>query len=283
MEKHLSPIIKPDALRALKQTTDFTLIDVRTGSNALALYENDHLEGALFVDLEHQLAEKSDNAANGGRHPLPSVAQFSSVLTQLGIGNDSHVIVYDDKNGANAAARFWWMLRAVGHQKVQVIDGGMQAAVKAGFPTRDKKEEITPKTPYKADAWHLPLVDLKTVEKATHDDNLLIIDVRDKARYEGRVEPIDLIAGHIPNATNVPFSENLDADGFYLAPSVLKAKYEAAFGDKASNQVIVHCGSGVTACHTLLAVAYAGMDIPNVYMGSWSEWSRNDLPIATEL
>lgn len=283
MEKKLSPIIKPADLMILKQTTDITLIDVRTGPNALEMYQNNHLDGALFVDLEHQLAHKSDNAANGGRHPLPSVAQFSSVLMQLGIENNSHVIVYDDKNGANAAARFWWMLRAVGHEKVQVIDGGMQATVKAGFPTSDKKEVITPKMPYKADAWVLPLVDLETVENATHNDNLLIIDVRDKARYEGHVEPIDLIAGHIPNAVNVPFSENLDADGFYLDPSVLKAKYAAVFDNKASNQVIVHCGSGVTACHTLLAVAYAGMEIPNLYMGSWSEWSRNDLPIATEL
>ena len=283
MEKYLSPIIKPDALMVLKQTTDIALIDVRTGENALTLYENAHLQGALFVDLERQLAEKGDNAANGGRHPLPSVDQFTSVLTQLGIETNSHVIVYDDKNGANAAARFWWMLRAIGHQKVQVIDGGMQAAVKAGFSTSDKKEVVWPKTPYKTDAWVLPLVDLETVEKATHDENSLIIDVRDKARYEGRVEPIDLIAGHIPNAVNVPFSENLDADGFYLDPSVLKAKYEAIFGNKASNQVIVHCGSGVTACHTLLAVAYAGMEMPNLYMGSWSEWSRNDLPIATEL
>ncbi len=282
MEKHLSPLIKPEVLRTLKQT-DITLIDVRTGPNALETYENGHLEGALFVDLEHQLAQKSDNAANGGRHPLPSIAQFSSVLTQLGIDENSHVIVYDDKNGANAAARFWWMLRAVGHQKVQVIDGGMQAAVKAGFPTSDKRELITPKTAYKAIMWLLPLVDLETVEKATHDDNLLIIDVRDKARYEGHVEPIDLIAGHIPNAANVPFSENLDADGFYLAPSILKAKYEAVFDGKASEQVIVHCGSGVTACHTLLAVAYAGMEMPNLYVGSWSEWSRNDLPIATEI
>ena len=283
MEKYLSPIIKPDALMVLKQTTDIALIDVRTGENALTLYENAHLQGALFVDLERQLAEKGDNAANGGRHPLPSVDQFTSVLTQLGIETNSHVIVYDDKNGANAAARFWWMLRAIGHQKVQVIDGGMQAAVKAGFSTSDKKEVVWPKTPYKTDAWVLPLVDLETVEKTTHDENSLIIDVRDKARYEGRVEPIDLIAGHIPNAVNVPFSENLDADGFYLDPSVLKAKYEAIFGNKASNQVIVHCGSGVTACHTLLAVAYAGMEMPNLYMGSWSEWSRNDLPIATEL
>ncbi len=283
MEKKLPPIIKLDALVSLQKTTDVTLVDVRTGSNALEMYQNNHLKGALFVDLEHQLACKSDNAANGGRHPLPSVEQFILILNQLGIGENSHVIVYDDKNGANAAARFWWMLRAVGHEKVQVIDGGMQAAIKAGFPTSGKKEVITSKMPYKADAWVLPLVDLETVEKATHNDILLIIDVRDKARYEGHIEPIDLIAGHIPNAVNVPFSENLDADGFYLDPSVLKAKYEAAFGNKVSNQVIVHCGSGVTACHTLLAVAYAGMEIPNLYMGSWSEWSRNDLPIATEL
>jgi thiosulfate/3-mercaptopyruvate sulfurtransferase len=278
MNQKPSPIIHPNALFNIQK---YILIDVRTGANAQDTYEKAHLKGALWVDLELQLATKSDNAANGGRHPLPSVEKFSHVLTELGITNDSWVVVYDDKNGSNAAARFWWMLKAVGHQKAQVLDGGMDAAIKAGFPTNDKKETPQIQHPYKADKWILPLKNLEAVEHATHDDNFLIIDVRSKERFDGLVEPIDLIAGHIPNATNIPFTDNLNTDGFFLPPSVLKAKYEAAFNKKSSENVIVHCGSGVTACHTLLALDYAGIEIPSLYVGSWGEWSRNDLPMVT--
>jgi thiosulfate/3-mercaptopyruvate sulfurtransferase len=281
MTKKNAPIIKPENLLALKKTSEFVLIDVRTGANAKAQYEKEHLEGALFVDLENELATKSENAANGGRHPLPSVEKFTDILTQLGIASESTVIVYDDKNAANAAARFWWMLKALGHQHVQVIDGGLQAAVASGFPISSDKEIPVLKKPYKASAWLLPLVDLETVKKATLDETFTIVDVRDKARFEGKTEPIDLIAGHIPNAINIPFTDNLDADGFYLHPSVLKAHFDTFFSTQPSKNIIVHCGSGVTACHTLLALDYSGFEIPNLYVGSWSEWSRNDLPMIT--
>ena len=281
MIQKTSPVIKPNDLLALKESSTLVIVDVRTGANALENYQKEHLEGAVFVDLENMLATKSKNAANGGRHPLPSVEKFTEVLTHLGITPESNVIVYDDKNGANAAARFWWMLRAIGHNNVQVIDGGFQAAVKYGFPVSAKKEMISIKNPYVADNWLLPLVDLEAVEKATHDEDFLIVDVRDQVRFDGITEPIDLIAGHIPNAINVPFTNNLDAEGFYLGPSVLKAQYEAFFNNKPSENIIVHCGSGVTACHTLLALDYAGFDMPNLFVGSWSEWSRNDLPMIT--
>ena len=281
MIQKTSPVIKPENLLAVKGSFTLVIVDVRTGAHAFENYEKEHLEGALFVDLENMLATKSENAANGGRHPLPSVEKFTEVLTHLGITPESNVIVYDDKNGANAAARFWWMLRAIGHNNVQVIDGGFQAAVKYGFPVSAKKEMISIKNPYVADNWLLPLVDLEAVEKATHDEDFLIVDVRDQVRFDGITEPIDLIAGHIPNAINVPFTNNLDAEGFYLGPSVLKAQYEAFFNNKPSENIIVHCGSGVTACHTLLALDYAGFDMPNLFVGSWSEWSRNDLPMIT--
>ena len=279
MKKDPSPIIKPADLIALKQTTKLIFVDVRTGLNAYENYAKTHLKGALFVDLETQLATKSADAADGGRHPLPSVEKFVEVLTELGVSNDSHVVTYDDKNGSNAAARFWWMLKAVGHTKIQVIDGGLQAAIAAGFPIGSNEEKPLTSTPYKAEKWVLPLVTIDEVEKATHDDKMLIIDVRDKARFDGLTEPIDLIAGHIPNAVNVPFGGNLGENGFYEDPSVLKAKYSEILENRAINEVIVHCGSGVTACHTLLAMAHAGMEIPQLYVGSWGEWSRNDLPM----
>jgi thiosulfate/3-mercaptopyruvate sulfurtransferase len=213
---------------------------------------------------------------------LPDAARFSKLLVNLGISPDSHVVVYDDKNGANAAARFWWMMKAVGHEKIQVLDGGMDAAIQAGFPVSSEVEKIPAKGSYKVGQWKLPLSDISEIDKVSKDKNYLIIDVRENERYRGEKEPIDLVAGHIPGAVNIPFASNLDSKGFFLSPVELKAKYEKALEGKSAENVIVHCGSGVTACHTLLALAHAGMEIPKLYVGSWSEWSRNGREIATE-
>lgn len=171
------------------------------------------------------------------------------------------------------------MLKSAGHEKVQVIDGGIDAAVKAGFPASDKQE--TPKRgEYKFDKWNLPISGLAEVDKASNDENFLIIDVRETPRYNGETEPFDKIAGHIPNAKNIPFAENLDAEGFFLPPEKLCEKYEKELESFPTEKIIVHCGSGVTACHTLLALDYAGLKIPKLYVGSWSEWSSNNRPIA---
>lgn len=129
----------------------------------------------------------------------------------------------------------------------------------------------------------MPTADIAEVDEATHDAQCLIIDVRETGRYNGEFEPIDLIAGHIPNAVNIPFSSNLDTEGSFLSPSELREKYEKALKNRKVEQVIVHCGSGVTACHTLLAMAYAGMEIPKLYVGSWSEWSRSGRPLITKM
>jgi thiosulfate/3-mercaptopyruvate sulfurtransferase len=288
MSSKISPIIKPEELLVLKQSPNFVLIDARAG--VLEKHPNGHLEGAQPVDLNSQMADIKPNAADGGRHPLPSLAQFAQLLTALGITPLSKIVVYDDKNGANAAARFWWMLKSIGHPHVQILDGGMDAAIAKGYPLsisrisdvgfRSDKSDIRNLT--SEIEWLLPMADISEVEKATHDDNHLIIDVREEGRYKGEFEPLDLIAGHIPNAVNIPFSSNLDSDGFFLSPSELREKYEKALAEKKPENVIVHCGSGVTACHTLLAMDYAGMDIPKLYVGSWSEWSRNDCEMVTK-
>lgn len=269
----LPPIIHPAALASLKANNDIIIIDASAGSKAR--YVEQHLAGALFADVNEDLANIGD-FAKGGRHPLPDVKQFAQVLQKFGISKNSHVIVYDDKNGGNAAARLWWMLRAIGHEKVQVIDGGFQAALKAGFPTTNKVE--TPRTAdaYEADAWTLPLSDMAEVEAVAKTAGHLVIDVRDANRYAGLTEPIDTLAGHIPGAVNIPFTENLDAEGFFLPPEKLKAKYSKALANIKSENVIVHCGSGITACHTLLALDYAGLPMAKLYVGSWSEWSRNN-------
>ena len=275
MQPKFPPLIPAAELLQLANSPDLVLIDATNGKNARENYAQKHLAGALFVDLDSQLADIKADVSQGGRHPLPTLAQFSETLGKLGIRPQSQVVVYDDKSGANAAARFWWMLLAIGHSKVQVLDGGIQAAERVGFPMRSSIEQPKEGLPYPIHAWQLPQADMAEVEQVSQNPDYLVIDVRDHDRYLGLVEPIDLIAGHIPGAINIPFSENLDADGLFKSPAELKAKYLEAFAERSTDQLIVHCGSGVTACHTLLAVAQAGLEIPKLYVGSWSEWSRN--------
>lgn len=276
MSTKLSPLITAQELIA---NSKIILVDARAGANTFENYQKEHLKGARFVDLNRDLATIPDNPANGGRHPLPSPEDFSKTLSSLGILPSDHVVVYDDKNGSNFAARFWWMMRSVGHEKIQVLNGGYQAAIQAGFPTNPGIETFE-KTTYPSQEWKLPLADIEEVEKARKNDQNIVIDVRDKNRFDGLVEPLDLIAGHIPGAVNVPLTENLNEEGLFKSANELAEKYKAVIGDKTSENTIVHCGSGVTACHTLLAMDYAGIPIPKLYVGSWSEWSRNDREMA---
>ncbi len=279
MKQKISPIIKPEELISLRQAEDIVLIDASAGKVSQERYKQQHLDGAQYVDLDTQLANVGPDAAKGGRHPLPLPEQFSKTLSKLGISADSHVVVYDDKNGANAASRFWWMLRSAGHEHVQVLDGGFDAAVKAGFPVN--ADTVIPAKPgsYLFEKWLLPLADMDEVETLRFDKDHIVVDVRDQVRYDGIKEPIDLIAGHIPGAVNIPFFSNLDATGSFLSAQELNKKYTEAFKGIDPENIIVHCGSGVTACHTLLALDQAGIEIPKLYVGSWSEWSRNDKPI----
>ncbi|MFO7822429.1 MAG: sulfurtransferase [Cyclobacterium sp.] len=273
-----APLISAEELLNLMGDPNLVLIDASFDREK---YLSGHLKGALHVDLNQQLSHIREDASAGGRHPLPEPDAFGKTLGALGIGLESHVVVYDDKNGGMSAARFWWMLKALGHDKVQVLDGGKAAAEKAGLPTCHQNESPKPTAPYPAKDWQLPLADMEEVEKATKNNNKMVIDVRETNRYRGISEPIDLVAGHIPGAVNIPFSENLDESGKFLPAEVLKKKYETLL-EKSADRTIIHCGSGVTACHTLLALAHAGMEIPKLYVGSWSEWSRNNRPMATE-
>jgi thiosulfate/3-mercaptopyruvate sulfurtransferase len=273
-----TPLISVAELVAIKGQPNLIICDASAGPNARANYEALHLEGAIYVDPETQLATPAD-ASKGGRHPLPTLEKFSSVLGSLGITPATHVVIYDDKQAGNAAARFWWMLKAIGHEKVQVLNGGLQSAKAAGYPMSSTKEKVTPKSPYPAKEWKLPMVDLEEVKIASEKGDQIIVDVRSSERFDGITEPIDLIAGHIPNAVNIPFATNLNTRGEYLSPTELKEKYKKTFEGKNADQIIVHCGSGITACHTLLAMNAAGLEIPKLYVGSWSEWSRNELPM----
>lgn len=282
MSQNWSPIISPETLIQLKKSSEIILVDARAGVNMEDNYKKEHLKNARYVDLNRDLTTADYNPANGGRHPLPSIEKFSKILSKLGITPESHVIIYDDKSGSNAASRFWWMLKAVGHEKVQVLNGGYQAAIHKGFPLSYQAEKFDITERYPVSEWQLSLANINDVDKARNNPENIVIDVRDKNRFDGITEPIDLIAGHITGAINVPFSENLDENGFYLSAEKLAEKYTKILGSVKPENVIVHCGSGVTACHTLLAMDYAGIPIPHLYVGSWSEWSRSNKPMVTK-
>lgn len=275
MTQTIFPLIQATELAALSKSKNILIVDASNGKDAFENYQRQHLDKALFADLNTDLADIKENVTEGGRHPLPTLSQFSETLSRIGISKETHVVVYDDKNGANAAARFWWMLKAIGHEKVQILDGGFQEAVNSGFPVNANKVVPNKSAPYVIQGWQLPVATMDEVEKAARDQDHIVIDVRDPERYLGEKEPIDLIAGHIPGAINIPFTENLNDKGLFLSPKELNQKYLNAFDGIPTDNIIVHCGSGVTACHTLLAIAAAGLDIPKLYVGSWSEWSRN--------
>ncbi|SHG29578.1 sulfurtransferase [Chryseobacterium sp. OV279] len=270
----MSPIISSSELKNLS-AENLIILDARVGKDIHQTYLEKHIKGARFIDLDKDLAEIGEDAAFGGRHPLPDITKFAQTLSNLGVSEDSHVVIYDDKNGANAAARAWWMLKSFGFKNVQVLDGGVQAAEKSGLEFSSGEESFEKSSVVKRESWLLPVKALEGVENELLSHSSTVVDVRDAYRYNGESEPIDLVAGHIPGAINIPFSENLDENGNFLKPEVLKQKYTEFLKDKPQH-LIIHCGSGVTACHTILALNYAGFPIPDLYVGSWSEWSRRE-------
>lgn len=277
----MSPIIEITDPRLFDPQT--VIIDARGGPDAYQRYLNGHLPNAIFASLDDDLAAHPDDPAYGGRHPLPSPADFAATLTRWGITPQTFVVVYDDKSAAMGGARLWWMLKAIGHTNVQVLNGGLQAAINAAISLNtDAVQPTAASQPYTTAAEYKGTVNIDEAGKAALSDDKVVIDVRENARYLGRTEPIDLVAGHIPGAVNLFYAENLDAEGKYRSPRELAALYTNAIGNTKPRDVIVHCGSGVTACHTLLGMAYAGIEGPKLYVGSWSEWSRRDLPIGTE-
>jgi thiosulfate/3-mercaptopyruvate sulfurtransferase len=271
-------ILSAEALRG--DFDSFILLDARPGPDA---YAKGHLPNARHADLNLHLSRASEadfDPAMGGRHPLPSLKAWSKQLGAWGIGADSRVVIYDDQSGANAAARAWWMLRAIGHESVQVLDGGLQAALAAGLKLTTEKSQVQPRGDYFAPRWLSTVAEMDIVEKLAQHQEWKVLDVRASVRYRGETEPIDPIAGHIPGALNVPFAENLKADGSFKSIHELQSLYEAFLGETRTDHLVVHCGSGVTACHTLLALEHAGFRGAALYVGSWSEWCRNEKPLA---
>lgn len=283
MKLILKPIVTLEEFLHLPNNAEYILIDVRSGQNGAINYNQEHIDKAIYVNLETDLSDIQEDTSNGGRHPLPPLHQFSHLLGTLGITPKSHVIVYDDTTGGNGAARFWWMLRSLGHKKVQVLDGGFPYAQRCGAPMSTSPTLPIGCEDYPITQWKLPMVMIDQVEADSLNSEKVIVDVRTHERYIGLTEPIDLVAGHIPNAINIPYTTNLTPEGVFLSKRELKAKYKKLFFHHTKDNITFHCGSGVTACHSLLAIDYAGLPIPNLYVGSWSEWYKNGKTVVTNL
>lgn len=239
--------------------------DLTDPEKGRATYEAGHIPGAVFVDVDKDLA---GSPGLSGRHPLPDPSDFSATLGRLGISPDTHVVAYDDVAG-RIAARLWWMLRSIGHDRVQVIDGGYRAWVEAGHDV--ESGTVTPEpTIYPVPKEFTGVVTYDQLNGRT------VVDARAPERYRGEVEPVDPKSGHIPGAVNIPTAENLSEDDRFRPPSELAGLY-----DGLPARPVMSCGSGVTACHDALAMVAAGLDMPDIYVGSFSEWSRRDLPVAT--
>ncbi len=268
-----SPLISVKDFFSIMNEKEIVIIDASNGKGSKERFFVEHITNAIHVDLETQLSTPTEDASVGGRHPLPSEEKFAKVLSSLGVSPGSKVIIYDDNNGGIASARFWWMLIAFGHEKVQVLNGGFKKAKEFDVPLSSAVSEVNP-TNYPVRNWNLPTVTFEEMKKASKNENALIIDVRSPERYAGITEPIDKKAGHIPSAINLPYADNMNEKGLFKSPEELKEMYAPLF--KKHKEVIVHCGSGVTACHTILAMKSAGLSFPKLYVGSWSEWSRRE-------
>lgn len=261
-------------------------VDVRfelaNPAHGAAAHATAHVPGAAYLHLDHDL---SDHARRGhGRHPLPSALQFASTLSRIGLRPDDAVIAYDDGNGAHAA-RLWWMLRALGHARVAVLDGGYAAWVAAGLPVESTAPTSAPSQYAIADEGLLgaaAVIEADALEAALAADAVLLVDARAANRFRGENETIDPVAGHVPGAINRPFAQNLAADGTFKPPEVLRDEWATLFAARAPGDVVLMCGSGVTACHNLLALEHAGLHGARLYADSWSGWIGDPRrPVAT--
>ncbi len=246
----------------------FDLGDKEAGRRA---YGQGHIPGAWYADLERDLS--SAVTANSGRHPLPDRNGLAVTLAAWGVRHHSHVVVYDDAGGA-FAARAWWLSRWLGHERVSVLDGGLKAWCDQGGAL-SRETPALPPGDIQPSAPLLQGVAVTELEQELAQGAVLLLDARAAERFEGAVEPIDTVAGHVPGAVNVPFTGNLDEDGRFLAPKRLRQRFEQVLQGVAPEKVVHMCGSGVTACHNILAMELAGLSGSRLYAGSWSEWIRD--------
>jgi thiosulfate/3-mercaptopyruvate sulfurtransferase len=254
------------------------VLDVRwrlAGPPGAESYRAGHVPGAVFADLDHDLAGPP---GAGGRHPLPAVAGFQAAMRRAGISRRSQVVVYDDAD-STAAARAWWTLRYFGHDQVQVLDGGYRAWTQAGQAVSTAEPEPAPGD-FTAVPGGMPVLDAPAAAAVARSGVLL--DARAAERYRGETEPVDPVAGHIPAAISAPAAANVTSDGRFREPAQLREQFAALGVTGAAGQPVgAYCGSGVTAAHEVLALRLAGLDAA-LYVGSWSSWvATPDHPVAT--
>jgi thiosulfate/3-mercaptopyruvate sulfurtransferase len=271
-------LVSPAALAGeLDRAPAPVVLDVRWrlgGPPGLDSYREGHLPGAVFVDLDRDLAAPPGPA---GRHPLPDPAVFQAAMRAAGVSENRPVVVYDDRD-ATAAARAWWLLRYHGHRSVRVLDGGYQAWVAGGFPVTRAGPAPTPGI-FTARPGHMPLLDAAGAREVARTG--LLLDARAGERYRGEHEPVDPVAGHIPGAVSAPTAGHLNPDGTFRDPADLAARFAALGADGRTTALGSYCGSGVTAAHEILALALAGLPAA-LYVGSWSNWITDpDRPVAT--
>lgn len=254
---------------------DWVIVDCRfslacTDAGRVA-YRHGHIPNARYAHINKDLS--SEIKSYTGRHPLPDFSLLAKKLGDWGINNNTQIVVYDDAGGA-FAGRLWWLLRCLGHDKCAVLNGGIKHWQKLKFPVTTILPRIKAGIfrPYlNTNLW----LNAPQLENALAQKKICLIDARTPERYRGEQEPIDPKAGHIPYAINRPLQSNLGADGLFLPAEVLHSQFRLLTGATAPKQVVHYCGSGITACHNLLAMEYSGLKDSRLYAGSWSDWIVN--------
>ena len=271
---HYRTLISAVELQPQLNNPDWVIIDCRfslanseAGSYA---YRHGHIVNARYAHLDKDLSSAITDTT--GRHPLPDFRVLVKKLSAWGVSNQSQVVVYDDTGGA-FAGRLWWLLRTLGHDNVAVLNGGIQQWQKQ-YPVTTQLPRIKTAS-FCAYLNDYASLTVRQVEDGIARKFITLIDARTPERYRGEQEPIDPIAGHIPSALNRPLQHNLNEQGLFLSPAELRAQFSQLLGITAPESVVHYCGSGVTACHNLLAMEHAGLQGSKLYAGSWSEWIRN--------
>ena len=234
-------------------------------------YRAGHIPGAVYASVSHDLAGPA--TGRNGRHPIPTPEAMAATFGRLGIAPGTQVVVYDQDTGM-WASRLWWMLRYMGHDAAAVLDGGWAKWVREGRPVR-AGQETRPGVTFSGRPRPELRADLHLVETILRDPSVLLVDARAPERFEGRTEPLDRVPGHIPGAVNYFYKSNMTPEGTLLPPEALHEQFSHLLGERAADEAIMYCGSGVSACHNLLAMEHAGLRGTKLYPGSWSEWSSD--------
>ena len=267
-------LISTDVL-ASQRDDSWAIVDCRYDLHNISWgalqYREGHIPGAVYASLSHHLA--APPTGTNGRHPLPCVEEIEATFGRLGIGNDTQVVAYDQDSGM-FASRLWWMLSYLGHEAVAVLDGGWAKWIREGRPVQAGEEHRAPATFVGKRRKELRVL-ADHVKANISNPSLLLVDGRSPERFEGQVEPIDRVAGHIPGAVNHPHRRNISDAGVFLPVETLRQQFAETFGERRPDEVVMYCGSGVTACHNLLAMEHAGLEGGKLYPGSWSEWSAD--------